>query len=73
MSCIECKKLHCHDEYNALDTCVAAMKHIITPEGVTENIEMTATEALDKFRKENAGKCPHFVQYHWWDIFSRYK
>lgn len=70
MSCGKCKHQYCHDEYNALDTCVMATKHIVTPEGVTEDIEVPASEALDKFRKENGGKCPHFVQRRWWNLLQ---
>jgi len=69
MSCGKCKHQRCHDEYNALDTCEVATKYIVTPEGVLEDVEVPSSEALDKFRKDNNGCCPHFVQSHWWDIF----
>ena len=67
MSCGKCK----HQLWNEIgpDYCAAATKHIITPEGVNEDIKMYASQALEKFRKENDGKCPHFVQSRWWDVF----
>lgn len=60
MSCGYCKHLHWDGCIMSPGYCKAARTKFTSPEGVEETIERPALEALEVFRKQNGGACPHF-------------
>lgn len=62
--CAKCKHMEDSDLYSGYPICLKRLVIRTTPEGITDNYYKVTWEALEQFRKENNGRCPHFKERH---------
>ena len=67
MSCNYCKHSYWPIGEMATAQCKASRRIEMTPEGVAERTEDTCLDALEEFRKQNGGACPHFKRRTWFN------
>lgn len=60
--CERCKHKRSADDYYETPICSKRVSVKKTPEGITETYFRITLYALDEFRAENNGRCPHFEE-----------
>lgn len=60
--CAKCKHMEDSGLYLEYPICLKRQVIRTTPEGIMDNYYKVTWEALEQFREENNGRCPHFKE-----------